>query len=169
MLLIRCSNVLSCLKLDDSCDVSDLNKQTHTNRCVLNSRATTRLCLFYIVCVCFCCCHFPLSIQGTEKVNYMCTTLHEIKQNILTFLFRRVILHTCILTVYLFISQEDNLLPAEQKQEGAVSIKTYMAYFRSFHNLGAGFGIIFLFALCQVTKCIINKCYDTVHKMAAKI
>lgn len=47
-------------------------------------------------------------------------------------------------------TQEDNLLPAEQKQEGAVSAKTYLAYFRSFPNLGTALIIIFLFAFCQV-------------------
>lgn len=50
----------------------------------------------------------------------------------------------------IFFPQEDNLLPPEQKQEGAVSSKTYLAYFRAFHNLGTAFVVIFLFALCQV-------------------
>ncbi|XP_020609632.1 multidrug resistance-associated protein 4-like isoform X3 [Orbicella faveolata] len=52
---------------------------------------------------------------------------------------------TTTLSVY-----EDNLLPPEQRQEGAVSSKTYLAYFRAFHNLGTACVVIFLFALCQV-------------------
>lgn len=46
--------------------------------------------------------------------------------------------------------QEEDLLPEEAKQEGAVSAKTYLSYLRSFHNLGLGIFVVFLFAVCQV-------------------
>ncbi|XP_032238396.2 ATP-binding cassette sub-family C member 4 isoform X2 [Nematostella vectensis] len=49
------------------------------------------------------------------------------------------------LTVY-----ENKLPPEETKQEGAVSRQTYAAYLRSFHDLGTGVFLIFLFAMCQV-------------------
>lgn len=50
----------------------------------------------------------------------------------------------------MLLLQDDNLLPREEKQEGAVSPKTYLAYFRALHNLGIAFVVIFLLALCQV-------------------
>lgn len=50
----------------------------------------------------------------------------------------------------MLLLQDDNLLPREEKQEGAVSPKTYLAYFRALHNLGTAFVVIFLLALCQV-------------------
>ncbi|XP_022800440.1 multidrug resistance-associated protein 4-like isoform X3 [Stylophora pistillata] len=49
-----------------------------------------------------------------------------------------------------FSAYDDNLLPREEKQEGAVSAKTYLAYFRTLHNLGTAFVAVFLLALCQV-------------------
>lgn len=50
----------------------------------------------------------------------------------------------------MFLLQEEEILPEETKQQGAVSAKTYLAYLRSFHNLGMGLLVIFLFVVCQV-------------------
>jgi len=49
------------------------------------------------------------------------------------------------------VDQEEELLPDETKQEGAVGAKTYLAYIRSFHNLGMGLLVVFLYAACQVS------------------
>ena len=43
------------------------------------------------------------------------------------------------------------MLPEEVKQEGAVGAKTYLTYLRSFHNLGMGLFVLFLYAACQVS------------------
>ena len=52
--------------------------------------------------------------------------------------------------ICLVFFQEENFLPKETKQEGAVSMDTYLRYFRSLHSLTAALFVILLFAVTQV-------------------
>ena len=59
----------------------------------------------------------------------------------------------CNWFIYLFIYfnfKEEDILPKETKQEGAVSMNTYLQYFKSLHSLGAALFVIFLFVVTQV-------------------
>lgn len=51
----------------------------------------------------------------------------------------------CLLNV-----QEEDILPKETKQEGAVSMDTYLQYFKSLHSLAAALFVILLFTITQV-------------------
>lgn len=46
--------------------------------------------------------------------------------------------------------KDENILPKETKQEGAVTMDTYLQYFKSLHSLAASLFVIFLFAVTQV-------------------
>ncbi|PFX19388.1 Multidrug resistance-associated protein 4 [Stylophora pistillata] len=45
---------------------------------------------------------------------------------------------------------DENILPKETKQEGAVTLDTYVQYFKSLHSLGASLFVVLLFAVTQV-------------------
>ena len=56
------------------------------------------------------------------------------------------------LLLVLFCFEEEDILPKETKQEGAVSLDTYLQYFKSLHSLSASLFVILLFTVTQVSK-----------------
>ena len=59
-------------------------------------------------------------------------------------------LFTYLFAVYVSSVQEEDVLPKEAKQEGAVTKDTYMQYMKAMHSGFAALFIICLFILTQV-------------------
>ena len=51
---------------------------------------------------------------------------------------------------FVFTVQEEEVLPEEVKQEGAITARTYTEYFKAGHSAFAMLGVLFLFVACQV-------------------
>lgn len=60
-------------------------------------------------------------------------------------------LHVLCYSITLITFKDEEILPKETKQEGAVSLNTYLHYFKSLHSLGAALFVILLFAVTQVS------------------
>ena len=55
-----------------------------------------------------------------------------------------------IIVCYFLYCKDEDILPKESKQEGAVTMDTYLQYFKSLHSLAASTFVLFLFAVTQV-------------------
>ena len=58
----------------------------------------------------------------------------------------------------IFFLKDENILPKETKQEGAVTRDTYVQYFKSLHSLSASLFVVLLFAITQVNQSAFRVC-----------